>query len=160
MFKPAILFVLLPLLLPAPAAQADEFRVGNVLVENPWSRPPPAVAVTAAAYFTLSIRGGVGDRLVAAASPAAKRVELHQHLMQDGVMSMRQVLSVDVQPGATTDFEPGGLHVMLMGLSEPLLKGATFPLTLTFEKAGRVVVTVKVEEPVTGHDGHGKHDSN
>jgi copper(I)-binding protein len=133
-------------LLPA-AIGAHEFRIGDVIVAHPWSRPTPAVAVTGAAYLTISNRGTITDRLTAVGSAAAKRVEIHEHSMSNGVMSMRRVSGVDVSPGQDTAFEPGGLHVMLMGLSEPLLEGSTFALTLTFERAGSLVVTVIVAQP-------------
>ncbi|MDH3713960.1 MAG: copper chaperone PCu(A)C [Gammaproteobacteria bacterium] len=142
LFTATLWFAVLP-----AAIGADEYRIGDLIVARPWSRTMPAVAVTGAAYFTLSNRGASGDRLIAAASPVAERVEIHEHSMSDGVMRMRHVPGVDVSPGLTTVFEPGGLHIMLMGLHEPLLEGKTFPLTLTFERAGSLVVMVIVEQP-------------
>ena len=150
----ALSLVLVPLM-----TGATEFRVGDVLIEHAWSRPAPAVAVTGAAYFTLSIAGDGGDRLIAAASPVAERVEFHRHSMRDGVMSMRRVPGVDIVPRGHSVFEPGGLHVMLMGLREHLQEGTTFPLTLTFEKAGSVVIAVSVEQPAAPPAGHSKHRS-
>lgn len=147
MFRTSLFTAVLWFALSTTAIGADEYRIGDIVVAHPWSRPLPAVAVTGAAYFTLNNRGSDNDRLIAAASPVAKRVEIHEHSMRDGVMSMRQVSGADVIPGRSTVFEPGGLHVMLMGLREPLSEGKSFPLTLTFERAGSVVVTVIVEKP-------------
>jgi len=141
----AFFLIVLPL-----ALGAAEFRIGDVLIENPWSRPPPPVAVTGAAYFALSIRSDGSDKLIAVDSPIAERVEMHQHSMQNGVMSMRRVHDVEVVSQRPTVFEPGGLHIMLIGLREHLPQGATFPLTLTFEKAGSVTVIVDVQ-PGGGH---------
>lgn len=148
----AAVFLLLALPLVSGAA---EFRVGDVFIENPWSRPPPPVAVTGAAYFALSIRGNGNDKLIKVDSPIAERVEMHQHSMQNGVMSMRRVPDVEIVSQRPTVFEPGGLHIMLIGLREHLPPGATFPLTLTFEKAGSVTVIVDVQESAEPGGGHG-----
>ena len=91
--------------------------------------------------------GAAADALVAAELPVAARAELHTHIKDGDVMRMRQVSSIDVPAGGTVNLQPGGLHIMLIDLKEPLRQGETFPLTLTFAKAGKVTVYVPVKSP-------------
>ncbi len=116
----------------------------EVSVQDPWSRATARTATTGAVYFTLVNRNGEADRLVAAASSAAKTVELHTHLEEDGVLRMRPVEGVDVPAAGQVSFRPGGLHVMLIGLRSPLKEGKTVPVTLTFEKTGTVTVEARI----------------
>ncbi|MEQ8651261.1 MAG: copper chaperone PCu(A)C [Kiloniellales bacterium] len=134
------LFLLLPL-----SANAHEFTVQDITVDHPWARATAGQAPNGAAYFVLSNDGAKPDYLVSVAGDVAKRVELHQHSMSDGVMQMRKVEEIEVSPGDPTVLEPGGLHVMLIGLKAPLKQGESFPLTLTFKQAGEVTVTVTVD---------------
>jgi copper(I)-binding protein len=70
---------------------------------------------------------------------------LHTTIKEGDVMRMRQVQSIDVPAGGSTELRPGGLHVMLIGLAQPLVQGTKIPLTLSFERAGTVTVEVMVE---------------
>ena len=140
-------------------AAAGEFGVGDLVVEQPWARATPGMGKTGAAYLTLSNHGADADRLLTVATPVAKKAELHGHMMEGAVMKMRPVTAIEVAPGTPTVLQPGGLHVMLMGLTAPLKKGDRFPLTLTFERAGSVEILVDVAgvgamEPA-GMQGHG-----
>lgn len=126
------------------AAGAAEFRKGDLVVQDPWARA--TVARTGAAYMVVANTGTTADRLVKASAGVSEITEIHTHLIEDGVMKMRRIDGVDVDPGATAVFAPGGLHIMLIKLKAPLTEGATFPLTLTFEKAG----TMEVEATVAG----------
>jgi len=128
------------LMIAGPSLAQDALKV-----EQPWARATAASAKNGAAYLQVVNGGPAVDRLLSASSPVAARTELHTHLHEDGVMKMRQVAAVELPPGATVTFAPGGLHVMLLGLTAPLAQGATFPLTLNFEKGGSRTVTVKVE---------------
>ena len=138
------------LTLAAGAAVAHDYRQGGIHVDHPWSRATAPQARNGAAYFVLNATAAESDRLLSAASPVAEKVELHTHLMEDGVMKMRPVVAIEVTPGSPTALQPGGLHVMLLGLKAPLVKGETFPLTLTFEKAGVMKVDVNVEDAGAG----------
>ena len=131
--------------LVATAAIAHEFKLGDLMIDHPWARASIGQAKAGAAYLTIVNGGSEPDRLMAVETPAAKRAELHTHVMKDGVMKMRRLEAVEVAPGEPTVFQPGGLHVMLMGLKAPLAEGETFPLTLSFEKAGTLEITVKIE---------------
>lgn len=126
---------------------ANPLVPGAVSVTNAWSRPLPPVSPNGAAYLTLRNDGSAPDRLVAVASPIAERAELHAHLHQDGLVKMRPVAYVTLPPAQLVALEPGGLHVMLFQLKAPLNAGLTYPLTLTFERAGTLEVTVKVQLP-------------
>jgi len=113
-------------------------------VNNPWARATPGKAENGAAYAT--IQSPTADRLVSASSPVAKKAELHTMSMQGMVMKMRPIDGLDIPAGQPVALKPGGEHIMLMGLNEPLHEGQSFPLTLDFEKAGPRTVTVTVEK--------------
>ncbi len=153
----ALLSVVAVLTLAAPRPA----WAGDVRVEQAWARATPGKSRNGAAYITISNHGASADRLVAAATPAAKRAEVHTHLMAGGIMRMRPAGAIEVKPGEPVVFRPGGLHLMLMGLAAPLKEGETFPLTLTFERAGPVEVQVTVRGvgamgPGGGHMKHGR----
>ena len=116
----------------------------SILVDHPWARATPAGAKTGAAYMTLINNGSAGDRLLGATTPVADKIRFHSVSEDNGVSRMREMHDVAVAPGARVTFSPGGMHVMLVGLKQPLKEGQTFPLALTFEKAGKVDVTVSV----------------
>ena len=77
-------------------------------------------------------------------SPIAAKAEFHTNVMEDGMMKMRQIESVEVSGDAPASFEPGGNHVMLMGLKGPLTEGDQFQMTLNFEKLGAIETQVTV----------------
>lgn len=101
-------------------------------------------------YFTL-VGGAVPERLVAAGSSAAARVELHQSVMTSGVMRMEPVVGVDLPARGTVRFAPGGLHLMIFGLKPG--SAATIPLTLRFASGTTLTVTARAEA-MGGHVGH------
>lgn len=128
------------LAVPAFAQQAP------IKVTDAWARATPPGAKTGAAYFTVTDGGSAPDRLVSASTPAAGKAQLHNTISDNGVMKMRPVDGIDVKPGAPLTLKPGGYHLMLMQLKQPLKEGDHFPLTLTFAKAGKVETEVKVEK--------------
>lgn len=142
--------------LAAPAAAGNSAEVGDVVVENAWARATMKAVKNGAAYMTLHTGGDAKDFLVSVSTPAAKMADLHTHTMKDGVMEMAPVERIAVEPGSATVLEPGGLHVMLMGLKEPLKDGESFPLTLTFESAGETTVDVKVKKMGAMGGDHGE----
>lgn len=126
--------------LAGPALAAD-----SVTVTGAWARAGAPTAKAGAAFLTLNNGGDAPDRLISARTPVADKAELHTHIMDNGVMKMREVDAIDVAPGAPVTLKPGGLHVMLLGLKQPLTEGSRFPVTLTFDKAGAVTVEVTVQ---------------
>ncbi len=133
-------------ILAEPSA-AQDYRLGDLQVERPWARASIGQVRSGAAYFAVTNNGTAPDRLIAVQSKVADRSALHTHRMDAGVMRMRPVEAVEVAPGAPVVLRPGGLHVMLMGLRRPLEEGARFPLTLTFERAGKLEVEVEIRHP-------------
>jgi copper(I)-binding protein len=116
---------------------------GAVKVEGAWARP--TVQGQAAGGGFLKITGGAAaDRLVSASAGVSKTVELHSMVMEGDVMRMREIGAIDVPAGKTVELKPGGLHVMFIGIHQPLKNGDSFPLTLRFEKAGEVKTEMKV----------------
>jgi len=119
-------------------------RAGDLAVVDAWVRATPPGAGVAAAYLTIDNAGGGADRLLGASSDAAGRVEVHETRRDGEVMRMRKAEPLDIPAGERVVFGPGGLHVMLMELKEPLRQGDTLPLTLRFEHAGEVRVQASI----------------
>lgn len=119
--------------------------LGTIVVEKPFSRATPGGARVGVGYLTIINKGTTADRLVSATSPSAEKVEIHEMKMDDGVMKMRELAGgVPIEPGKRSMLAPGGNHLMLMGLKAPLKEGEKVPVTLTFEKAGKVDVALDV----------------
>jgi periplasmic copper chaperone A len=126
-------------------ASAALAQTNQLDVSNAWARATPGKAENGAAYLT--IQSPTPDRLLTVSSPVAKKAELHTMSMEGMVMKMRPLAGVDIPAGQPVTLKPGGQHVMLLGLDAPLREGQSFPLTLTFEKAGTRTVTVAIEKP-------------
>jgi hypothetical protein len=120
-------------------------QTGQLEVSSAWARATPAKAENGIAYLT--IRSPTPDRLLSVSSPVAKKAELNTMEMSGMVMKMRPIASLDIPAGQPVTLKPSGEHIMLLGLNAPLREGQSFPLTLTFEKAGAREVTVAVEKP-------------
>jgi copper(I)-binding protein len=120
---------------------------GELAVMNAWSRSTPPVAKVGVVYFTLKNDTKKSDRLLKLSTPVATNVEVHRTEELDGIARMREVAVLHVDAGQTLEFQPGGLHVMLMGLRKPLVAGTSYDLDLLFEVAGprKVKVTVRAD---------------
>jgi copper(I)-binding protein len=146
--------------LATPACGAD-FTVGALQISAPWARATPKGATIGGGYMTITNTGTTPDRLTGSSSPISDKVELHEMSMDNGVMKMRPLASgLEIKPGQTATFKPGGFHVMFVGLKQPLMQGQAFTVTLEFEKAGKVEVDYSVagigaQAPV---DAGMKHD--
>jgi len=127
------------------AANAQTSAASTIVVEQPWARATPRGAKTGAAYMTLINKGASADRLVGATTPLAGKVQFHKETEDNGVSHMHEMHGVDLEPGAKIVFKPGDMHMMIVELKQPLTEGQTFPLTLQFQKAGNVEVTVPIE---------------
>jgi hypothetical protein len=123
---------------------AHDFKGGDIVVDHPWARATVGTSRPGGAYMTLINKGKTADRLIGAESANAARVELHRSVMEGGMMRMLPVEAIDVPAGGEVDLAPGGYHLMLTGLKAPLAAGARVPLTLVFEKAGRIEAKVTV----------------
>jgi len=134
---------LLLLLFTMPCIAQTEARIGHLSVNHAYSHPTPAsVGVV---YFSITNSGTQPDRLIALSSPIAAQVQMHETHTVQGLMQMRAVSFVECPPGVTVKSEPGGLHVMLIGLSSALKVGTEFALTLQFRDAGILTLHVPVE---------------
>jgi copper(I)-binding protein len=145
MVRIALAIALMAVVLAPRAAPAQS---ATIAVQQAFARATPAGAKNGAVYMTIVNHGASEDRLVAASTPVAGRAELHRTIDEGGVMKMRPVDAIPIPPaGGQAVLKPGGLHLMLLGLTAPLKLGQAFPLTLVFAKAGQLTVTVMVEKP-------------
>ncbi len=128
---------------------AMQASVGDISVSGATARF--IIAGRPGAVFLTIDNAGEADRLVAASSPLTDRVELHTHLIEDGIMKMRQIEAIDVAANSKTELKSGGHHIMLFGVETLPEKGSMVPLSLTFEKAGTVDITAMVGEPGAMH---------
>ena len=126
-------------------AFGHDYQLKTLHIDHPFTRATPPGAKVAGAFMTIANKGKDPDRLIKVTSPAANLVQIHEMAIDGGIMKMRAVQGVDLKPGATVELRPGGFHVMLDGLKQPLKRGDQIPLTLTFEKAGSIEVKVDVE---------------
>lgn len=139
------------------AAFAHDYTKGSLHIEHPWSRAMPKGASVGAGYLVIENRGPAADRLISASAAIAGRAEFHEMAVTDGIMRMRPLPNgVEIAPGMSAKFEPGGLHLMFVDLKRPLEKGERIKATLNFEKAGAVEVEFVVETMGGGH-GHQGH---
>ncbi len=129
----------------AAALCARSVLAADITVTDPFARASAGAASTGAAFMTLKNTSATDDRLVGASSPIAASAELHDHIKDGDIVRMRSVPEIDVPAGGAVALKPGGLHVMLIGLKQPLREGEEIPLTLTFAKAGTVIVEVPVK---------------
>jgi len=129
---------------PAMAASGD-LKVGNLVIQAPWTRATPGGAKVGAGYLSIVNIGKEADRLKAASSPIAARVEIHSMMMDGGIMRMRHLKDgLELKAQSVTELRPGGFHIMLIGLKRPIKKGDKLPLRLEFSEAGDVDVTLTV----------------
>jgi copper(I)-binding protein len=140
----AIPLALATLAAPYPALAQAPAPTGGIAIEAPWARAAIRGG-TGGAFLTIRNTGGVADRLVSVSSPLPRATELHTTLRDGDVMRMQPVQAVEVPAGGSVTLRPGGLHIMLIGLSQAMRPGETVPLTLTFERAGAVPVQVPVQ---------------
>ena len=148
------LLVLSSMLFAVPAIALAQQN--GIQIENAWSRAAMA-GRTGVVYLTIT-DSGAPDRLTGVASPVAAQSGLHESFTDHGVAKMRDVAALPVEPGKPVALAPGGYHIMLTGLKQPLKEGDTFPVTLSFDKAGQVTATVTVQKPggsMMGHDAMG-----
>ena len=142
--RPArLVLTIMAVALVAAACSSDGDRV---TVSDPWGRTSPSAATNAAFYMQLE-GSETDDALVGGSSPACQTVELHETSMSDGVMSMRQLpAGIPVPANTTVSLEPGGLHVMCIGLTAALVDGESTPVQLQFENSGLVTVNAEIRD--------------
>lgn len=145
-----VLMTMLACLLTSSIAWASPFMVHDV-----FARATVPGQSDGAAYLTIMNHGDQGDRLLAVSTPAAEAVELHSTTNVNGVAHMQRETSLEIPVHGTIRFQPGGYHLMLVGLKAPLKVGDTLKLTLKFEHAG--VVELKVPVKAVGQEMEHHH---
>jgi copper(I)-binding protein len=141
--------VVLSALLLVSCAGGGGSDVPEILVEEGWARAMPLLEVSgagtnSAVYLLLRNDGDEPDRLTGAVTDAAGAVEIHESLVEDDVMRMRRVDGVEVPSRGTAELKPGGVHLMLLGLTRSLVEGEKILLTLHFQRSGDRVLTIPV----------------
>ena len=132
-------------LLAAPAL-AEEVKVGDLVITDAWSRATPNGAKIGTGYLTIENKGSTSDRLVGVTADVAGKVEVHEMTMNNGVMKMRPLdKGLAIDPGKTVKLAPGGNHLMMFDLKSALKQGDALPITLEFEKSGKVKVSLDVQ---------------
>ena len=127
------------LALLAPAVHAGEVSAGNLVITQAWSRATPGGAPVAGGYLAIENRGALPDRLLSGATDAARKIEIHEMALDKGIMTMRPIEGgLFIEPGKTVKFEPGGRHLMFIGLAAPFREGEQVSVSLTFELAGTI----------------------
>ncbi|MDD1792289.1 copper chaperone PCu(A)C [Enterovibrio makurazakiensis] len=134
----------------------------NAAIEltDPYARATPPRAPNSAAFMVIKNTGSETVSLIRAETPAARTVELHNHVMDGGMMKMRQVDSIEVPSHDKATLEPGGFHIMLFDLSTPLKDGERLPLTLHFSNGTEVTQFIPITKAMVeskmkhGHDSH------
>ena len=142
----------------AGGGQDAALMLGDLAIEGPFTRATLPGAKVAGGYLTVTNDGGQDDRLVSASTPAAQSVEIHEMTMQGDVMKMRELPDgLPIRSGQTVALKPGGYHLMMLELKQPLTEGGTVPVTLTFERAGTIEVPLAVGAPNAKGAGHAGH---
>ena len=145
----------------AAPANADEVKAGDLVISQAWSRATPGGAKVAGGFLTIENKGTAPDRLVSVSADIAGKSEIHEMAMDNGVMKMRPLhKGLVIDPGKTVKLAPGGNHLMLQDLKGPFKQGDKVPVTLTFEKAGKVEVSLDVQgvgAQAPGDAGHSGH---
>jgi periplasmic copper chaperone A len=160
----SLVFATLIAAVMAAPSRAEDVKAGDLVISQAWTRATPGGAKIGGGFLTIENKGTAPDKLIGASSDGAGKIEVHEMAMNDGVMKMRPVdggLTID--PGKTVKLAPGGFHLMMMDLKSPLKQGDKMPLTLEFEKAGKVAVTLDVQGvgapgPAAGGGGGMKMD--
>jgi len=120
----------------------------KIVTSGAWGRPSPKMAAAGAIYVLIENQGNEADRLIGASSAAAKTVEIHESYMDDnGVMGMRPLEGgLEIPAGNKAELKPGGYHIMLIDLVQPLEVGSKITVTLQFEKSDDIVLEAEIRE--------------
>ncbi|HLJ00207.1 MAG TPA: copper chaperone PCu(A)C, partial [Bradyrhizobium sp.] len=136
---------LLTVLIVAPV-RAEEIKAGDLVISQAWSRATPGGARVGGGYLTIKNEGSAADRLIGGSAEVAAKVQVHEMSMNNGVMTMRPLdKGLVIEPGKTVKLAPGGYHLMIMDLKSPFKQGDKVPVTLEFEKAGKIALSLDVQ---------------
>lgn len=139
-----------------PGEKAGSDTAGAVQVADALCRPTPVGRQTTGCYLTLT--AAAADRLMSVTSPVAGRAQVHESRMESNMMMMHQLEDgLPLPAGQPVELKPGGHHIMLLGVAEPLRTGDTVALTLTFASAPPVEIAAAVGQPDLTDSGHASH---
>ena len=141
-------------LVAASVASAREFKAGDIVISQPWSRATPKGATVGAGYLVVENRGTMPDRLLGGSVDVAAGFEIHDMVVNDGVMRMRELNAIEIPPSGSVEVKPGGRHIMFVGLLHPLAAGEKARGALQFEHAGKIEVefdVIGMGAPPPGH---------
>ena len=123
------------------------FAQDNIVISDAWVREVPPGTSMSAGYMTIENNGDEDDKLVSMSSKAAESAELHiSKVDNNDVATMEMIEVLDIPSNNSIELEPGGMHVMLIGLKESLVGKDSVDLKLVFEKAGEVMIEVPVKK--------------
>jgi copper(I)-binding protein len=126
--------------------RAEEIKAGDLVITQAWARATPKGAKIGGGYLTIENKGSAPDRLIGGSGDIAGKVEVHEMAVDNGVMKMRPLdKGLTIEPGKTVKLAPGGYHLMMFDLKGPLKQGEKVPVTLEFEKAGKVAISLDVQ---------------
>uniref|UniRef100_UPI003F22DCF6 copper chaperone PCu(A)C n=1 Tax=Rhizobium sp. F40D2 TaxID=3453141 RepID=UPI003F22DCF6 len=129
----------------AAAPAGETVKAGDLEVSGGFAKAMLPGQPVGGGFFTVKNNGETDDRLLSVTSPAAGEVQLHEMVTKDNVMRMRQLKDgIPIAAGQTVKLEPGNLHLMFQKVKTPFKQGDTVPVTLTFEKAGKVELVLQV----------------
>jgi copper(I)-binding protein len=139
-------FATLAAVLCSTPVRAEEVKAGDLVITQAWSRATPNGAKIGGGYLTIENKGSAADRLIGGSGDIAGKVEVHEMAVDNGVMKMRPLdKGLTIEPGKTIKLAPGGYHLMMFDLKGPLKQGEKVPVTLEFEKAGKVAISLDVQ---------------
>src|SRR3954462_14161756 len=142
----------------AVSARAEDVKAGDLVISQAWSRVTPGGAKIAGGYLTIENKGTAADRLIGGSGDIAGKVEVHEMAVNNGVMTMRPLdKGLAIEPGKTVKLAPGGYHLMMFDLKGPFKQGEKVPVTLEFEKAGKVAISLDVQGVGAQAPGGGGH---
>ncbi|MCV0427090.1 MAG: copper chaperone PCu(A)C [Roseibium sp.] len=138
------------------SAVASDYKAGDLSLSHAWTRATPPKAKAGGGFVEIVNNGSETDRLIAASSDVAGKTEIHEMAVTDGVMKMRKLDNgIEIPAGETVKLQPGGLHIMFMGLNQSFEEGTSVPVILTFEKAGDVGIELSVAKMGAKSMDHG-----
>ncbi len=139
------------------AFASNEAKVGSLKIENPQARSTVPAQKMSGGFMKIENDSAAADKLISASSPVSRSMELHTMSMDNNVMKMREVKSIDLPAKSKVELKPGGLHLMFIDLNKQLKAGDIIPVKLKFEKAGELEVKFQVmgnKPPAHGEPGH------
>ncbi|MCP5143700.1 MAG: copper chaperone PCu(A)C [Gammaproteobacteria bacterium] len=130
----------------ASSARAESFRNGAIEIDTPWSRATPPTQTVGGGFMVITNHGSTTDTLLTGSTTLAAELQIHTVTMTDGVMRMRPLDGgLVIEPGQSVVLQPGGYHLMFIGLGKPLQPGDSFDAVLHFEHAGDIAVRFDVQ---------------